>query len=962
MPEISHRNSLKPGHRLHWYVIERVLGQGGFGITYLAHDTNLQHHVAIKEYLPMELAVREGDDSVYPATEKQGERYKWGLERFLAEARTLAKFRHPSIVRVLSVFEDNNTAYMVMEYEPGENLQELLTSRKTLEEAELMKLLVPLLGGLEAIHDAGFVHRDIKPANIVIRRDGTPVLLDFGSARQALGQETRTLTSVVSPGYAPFEQYYSKSDRQGPWTDIYGLAATLYRAIAGRAPMDAIDRSEAILKAERDVFVPATDVGKGRYSRRFLEAVDHALQFRENKRPQSVEAWQAEFGISGRGNVETEILTAGLEDDPRTNFVLGDMVLEPTGPQAAAERIDSPGGRTRERAAPPSGPAAGRRRNTALRAAAVAAVLLAGGYFGLRHLFTDPGAGRSPVAALGERAGADGDSAPWWQVLLGGRTGDETPPAPRPPDPKRRAQQIETLLDQARLALNAGRILEPPGLNALALYEQVLALDPGNEAATRALGDVVNRLASLASEALASNDLERAQSLIDQAERLEPDSPLLAAVRAHLGRLREEQASAQALQAKVQTLLAAAAAARDAGRLAAPEGASAVDYYRRVLDEDPANAEAENGITGIVDQIVAAGDGALDARDFPAAKIHLEQASKIRPDAGAVARLAERYASLGGSAAGEAKAREVEALLNRAEEDFEHLRLSSPARDNALYRYREVLKLEPDNAEAARGIRAIVDKYVELAQSAMAAGELDQAEGYVASAERISPDAPGLKLAREALALRRGEPASRVQPVRAARAPAPGLAGEAERLRQMSQAQAVGSPRSSGEEDPPRAEADDAQRVAAGEALPRAEREPSATVVARAPGIVLAFEGLEDRYARFGLIESSLRPQIELSLRNAGYRVLARDQAPAAGDARLMEIELRASYSETQGTYSYAARVDVRDRAAPTGDAFTARPDWTRSENGVVRSSDFGRVRAVLLGFVDRYLREHPAR
>ncbi len=291
------RNSLKTDYKLHWYLIDKVLGQGGFGITYLAHDPNLDQYVAIKEYLPMELAIRDGDNSVYPASSANGERYRWGLERFISEARTLAKFKHPAIVRVLSVFEENNTAYMVMEYEHGESLQYVLDDRKTLDEDELMPILAPLLDGLELIHSAGFIHRDIKPANIYIREDSTPVLLDFGSARQALGEQTKTLTSIVSPGYAPFEQYYSKSDRQGPWTDIYSPAATMYRAISGVMPMDAIDRSEAILKAERDVFVSAGEIGSGRYSLEFMRALDHALNFSEKKRPQSIAQWRTELGL-----------------------------------------------------------------------------------------------------------------------------------------------------------------------------------------------------------------------------------------------------------------------------------------------------------------------------------------------------------------------------------------------------------------------------------------------------------------------------------------------------------------------------------------------------------------------------------------------------------------------------------------------------------------------------------------
>ncbi len=292
-----HRNSLKPGHKILWYEIKEILGQGGFGITYLAYDPNLEKHVAIKEYLPIEIAVREGDFSVHPVTEDRGKQYAWGLERFISEAQTLAKFDQPNVVRVLSVTEENNTAYMVMTYEEGQSLQQKLQGKKTLEEAEILKILIPILGGLETVHKAGFIHRDIKPDNIFIRNDGSPVLLDFGSARQALGEETKTLTSLVSPGYAPFEQYFSKGDKQGAWTDIYGLGATLYRAVAGIAPQDAVDRSNAIINNSKDTNVAAVEVGQGKYSERFLKAIDHAIQFKSEDRPQTVAEWKSEFQL-----------------------------------------------------------------------------------------------------------------------------------------------------------------------------------------------------------------------------------------------------------------------------------------------------------------------------------------------------------------------------------------------------------------------------------------------------------------------------------------------------------------------------------------------------------------------------------------------------------------------------------------------------------------------------------------
>jgi len=295
---VRHRNALPVGHDLNWYRIDGILGQGGFGITYLAYDANLDESVAIKEYLPVELAVRDADCSVQPVSSDHDGHYSWGLERFIAEARTVTRLRHPSIVRVRAVFEANNTAYMVMDYESGDSLADVLSRRRTLSESELTAIAAPLLEGLTCVHAAGFIHRDIKPANLFLRRDGTPVLLDFGSARQALFGETRTLTTLVSPGYAPFEQYQAKSDKQGPWTDIYALGATFYRAVTGTTPMDAIERSEADMSGEV-AMKSAERAGSGYYARSFLRAIDHALAMRPGDRPQTVAAWRAELFADG---------------------------------------------------------------------------------------------------------------------------------------------------------------------------------------------------------------------------------------------------------------------------------------------------------------------------------------------------------------------------------------------------------------------------------------------------------------------------------------------------------------------------------------------------------------------------------------------------------------------------------------------------------------------------------------
>jgi TPR repeat protein len=300
-----HLNAIQPGYQLHWYEIRDILGQGGFGITYLAYDRNLAHEVAVKEYLPVDLAARAVDGSAMPISHDHVERYRWGLERFIEEARTIGQFKHPNIVRVRNVFEANNTAYMVMDYELGETLQDILSRRKILDEPDISTVLNPIVDGMKLVHAHGFIHRDIKPANIFIRVDGDPVLLDFGSARQALEQSRANLTSLFSKGYAPIEQYNTQEE-QGPWTDIYALGATMYRAIAGVPPADAIDRSSAISIAGHDTYVSAVEVGKDRYSTALLEAIDYAMRFRRQDRPQSITEWQQV--LSGRSTAAAQHL------------------------------------------------------------------------------------------------------------------------------------------------------------------------------------------------------------------------------------------------------------------------------------------------------------------------------------------------------------------------------------------------------------------------------------------------------------------------------------------------------------------------------------------------------------------------------------------------------------------------------------------------------------------------------
>ncbi len=226
------------------FMVGRVLGNpGGFGITYLCWDIKLRMRVAIKEFMPRDNAVRDTDRcSVVAHSGKDQEFFEYGLNAFLAEAQTVAGFNHPNIVRIRAYFEQNHTAYLVMDYYEGVSLAEYVKQQGgSLPEKAALGIMGFVLDGLRHVHDSGYLHRDIKPANIYLTGKGQVILLDFGAARYAIGEYSRSLSVVVTPGFSPFEQYSTKG-AQGTWTDIYAVGATLYFMLTGQPPDSAPDR------------------------------------------------------------------------------------------------------------------------------------------------------------------------------------------------------------------------------------------------------------------------------------------------------------------------------------------------------------------------------------------------------------------------------------------------------------------------------------------------------------------------------------------------------------------------------------------------------------------------------------------------------------------------------------------------------------------------------------------------
>src|SRR5271166_271218 len=320
-PETALTPALPVGTRLRGdlYSIGKVLGQGGFGITYLGSDSVLKRAVAIKEFFPQVQGCSRDGTTVQPGGMITHLEYRQEKDKFLAEGQRLAQFQHPSIVKVFSLFEENNTAYMVMEFLRGKTLLDIVEEDGRLEERHAVAYIVQIAEALDVIHGSKLLHRDIKPENIIITEDGRAVLVDFGTAREFAAGKTRRMTTTLTPGYAPLEQYGERA-RFGVFTDIYALGATLYHLLTGEMPIQATDRATG-------VELPALKAINPKVSRNVSDAVMWALEMRVEKRPQSVR----DFLITMRGTRPRSPIPESLHTTVSTRAETGRRIAQGMG-------------------------------------------------------------------------------------------------------------------------------------------------------------------------------------------------------------------------------------------------------------------------------------------------------------------------------------------------------------------------------------------------------------------------------------------------------------------------------------------------------------------------------------------------------------------------------------------------------------------------------------------------------
>ena len=671
--EEVYRDVLPKGFSLHWYEVQSVLGRGAFGVTYLARDKNLDQLVAIKEYFPNEFSTRESGFTVHPTSSQSKEMYEWGLNRFVREARTLAKFKHGNIVRVLSVFESNNTAYMIMEYERGKELSRLFKEKKHFTEQELLNIFLPIMEGLKLVHDAGFIHRDIKPSNIYIREDGSPVLIDFGSARQVSGAPTKALTSLVTYGYAPFEQYNESEEKQGPWTDIYALGASLFFGLLHELPVESLTRGSSMLSTGMDSYKPLSVMLAGQYSASFLLAIDHALLFHANERPQDVLVW-ADM-LSGKKDVPASMSkkTLPVENPDAT------VIRKPNTESFAQETTSA----EKPSAEPQEQPVSPSIQWTPILLITVVVIV----------------------------AGAI--------ILMQGQESTQVAPPG-----KVMSTPADLLLNQAIQAHQADNHITPEGNNALQLYLRLLMLEPTNEQASKGVSEITRLYDDSIRNDLVEKNFDKAGKNLQQLLAIMPDSTKWKELQAALKEAEDNHSRQRQLLAQADEYL-------KKNNLLSPIGNNALSTLRKMLEFDPDNKEVLQRIEIMVSHYINQAEKEIAAGKLTAAhksirNIKLVDASHPEVD---------RLNSMLVNAKRKKQQQELARLISQAKKFLDENKLLSPPKNNALYLYQQVLKQSPQNVKAKRGLDILKGKLEAELDDYLKKKNISEAESLVNAIE-----------------------------------------------------------------------------------------------------------------------------------------------------------------------------------------------------------------------------------
>lgn len=549
--------TLSIGTRLGEFEIRGLVGVGGFGIVYRAFDHDLEREVAIKEYMPGLLASRTVGGQVQARGRTHAETFEAGRRSFMLEAKMLARFDHPALVKVFRFWEGNGTAYMVMPLYTGQTLAQALKQLPgPPTETWLMGVLVPLLGALEALHSQQIFHRDVAPDNILLLRNGRPVLLDFGAARQVISDRTQTLTAILKPNYAPIEQYAEVPNlRQGPWTDLYALGAVVYASLTGKPPPPAAARTV------QDDLVPLADVAARleaehgqHYNATFLGAWQQTLAVRPNERPQSVQALLERLGL----------MPSVLVDDDRT--VLAPTTRPPLRPADQDHTVVVTGLPSLNQGLPAVSPATEAPPSVTPATTRTATVPT-----GRDMRLVPPVTGVQPAGSTAPPTGHPATGATLPPIGSPEPGASTRPPAPTPPP----ARPDNTLpADPAPRNGKVVQVLALVGVVVVAVLGYLLTRGPSGDAHSAAPAAPAAS-AALAASASASAASQPALVIIDEEPERPPaagaSAPTLAAQPASAVPPLDKAAQAAAAKASAAAAKASAAAAKAAARNAAAQ-------------------------------------------------------------------------------------------------------------------------------------------------------------------------------------------------------------------------------------------------------------------------------------------------------------------------------------------------------------------------------------------------------